>query len=170
VPRNLEFKAKVKELKSIERIFADHGAAFVDDLRQTDTYFCVPKGRLKIREIAGKKSEIIFYERDENSPAAMVSNYEVLPIIDSSLKNFLTDSLGMKVIVEKERRLLKMKNARIHLDNVKGLGEFLELEVVSEGDDAGDAELIDGLKRIVEPFVIEEISASYSDLVIRNLG
>ncbi len=166
MPRNSEFKAKVGELPSLERVFNDYGAVFVEDLRQTDTYFCVQYGRLKLREICGTKPELIFYERNEDTSSSMQSNYEILPLRDLSLKDFLAKSLGVKVVVEKNRRLLKLRNARIHLDQIKNLGRFLEFEVVSEGDAAGDAELLASLKQIAQPFVVEEINCSYSDLML----
>ncbi len=164
--KNLEFKAKIKDFCPLEKTFEGRGAVFVEDLKQVDTYFCVSNGRLKFREISGKSSELIFYERDENSPSGMQSNYDILSLADASLKSVLVRSLGIKVIVEKKRRLLKLKNARVHLDEVKYLGQFLEFEVVSEGDETGDADLLESLKRLAEPFVIQEINCSYSDLMI----
>jgi len=166
VARNLEFKAKVGDLPALEGLFKENGAVFIEDLNQMDVYFCVPKGRLKYREILGHRSELIFYERDENSSASMQSNYDILCIDDSSLKDFLVKALGVKVVVQKKRRLLKLKNGRIHLDRVESLGQFLEFEVVSEGDDAGDVKLLDRLKKLAQPFVTQEINASYSDLML----
>ena len=168
MPKNLEFKAKVRELTPLEKLFKDNGAVFVESLKQTDTYFKVSNGRLKLREARGKKPELIFYERDETSTAGMRSFYDVLPLADLSIKNFLAKSLGVKVVVEKERRLLKLKNARIHLDSVSGLGQFLEFEVVSDGDDEGDALLLERLKKMAAPFVEKEINVSYSDLVLSD--
>lgn len=164
--RNLEFKARVKDMASLETLFEDHGAVFVEAMAQTDTYFCVQKGRLKLREILGKQSELIFYERNEAASSGMESEYEIFGATEASLKNFLVKSLGVKVVVEKNRRLLKLKNARIHLDQVKNLGRFLEFEVVSEGDDLGDADLLDRLKKMAKPSVIEEVNRSYSDLML----
>lgn len=166
--RNLEYKARVRELDSLEKVFRENGADFIEVLKQSDTYFRVSKGRLKIRETRGKKSELIFYERDETSRAEMESLYEVLPLHDSSVKGFLSRALGVKVIVEKERRLLKLGNARIHLDKVKNLGKFLEFEVVTKGDDRGDIELLEDLKKIAAPFIEKEISSSYSDLTLSD--
>lgn len=173
MPRNLEFKAKVGDLNSLEKIFIEHGAVFIEVLNQTDTYFCVPHGRLKLREERnqrsedrGQKQELIFYERDETSAMGMISQYAILPIPDSSIKNFLVKPIGIKTIVEKERRLLKLENARIHLDRVKDLGQFLEFEVVSEGNDVEDAKLLDELKNLAAQSVIEEINDSYSDLML----
>ena len=166
--KNLEFKGKVKEPASLEKAFKDNGAAFVESLKQTDTYFAVSKGRLKLREARDKKPELIFYERDETSAAGMESLYSVLPLPDLSMKDVLVKALGVKVVVEKERRLLKLKNARIHLDEVKNLGSFLEFEVVSDGDDIGNAFLLNELKKLAAPYVEEEINLSYSDLMLSD--
>lgn len=166
MPRNLEYKAKVRELDSLEKVFGKNGAHFVEVLKQTDTYFRVSNGRLKVRETVGKTVELIFYERDETSTAEMESLYEVVPIRDLALKEVLTKALGVKVVVEKERRLLKLKNARIHLDDVRNLGRFLEFEVITEGNDREDVELLDNFKKIAAPFVEKEINLSYSDLAL----
>lgn len=166
MPRNLEFKAKVAGMDSLEEAFKQNGALFTETLEQTDTYFVVSTGRLKLREAKGRESELIFYERDESSPSEMRSLYSVVPLSDSSIKGVLVKALSIKIVVVKERRLLKLKNARIHLDEVKGLGSFLEFEVVSEGDDAGDEALLEKLKGIAEPFVETVINVSYSDLMV----
>ncbi|MCL4539628.1 MAG: class IV adenylate cyclase [Bacteroidetes bacterium] len=169
MPRNLEFKAKINEIVALEEAFKRDGASFVEILEQTDTYFVVPRGRLKLREATGKKAELIFYERDESSPEEMRSLYDVVPA-DLGMGEVLSKALGVKVVVSKKRRLLMLKNARIHLDAVDGLGAYLEFEVMSQGDDAGDAILLDRLKRIAAPFVEREINVSYSDLITLTRG
>ena len=166
--KNLEYKASVGELNSLESIFIKNGAAFAGILKQRDTYFAVNAGRLKLRETGGKEAELIFYERDESSSSGMESRYEIFPVPDPSLKDSLAKALGVKTIVEKVRRLLKLKNARIHLDEVKGLGSFLEFEVVSDGDDRADTALLETLKTYAAPFVVREIKESYSDLMLRG--
>jgi adenylate cyclase, class 2 len=171
--KNLEYKARVGELNPIENSFVDKGAEFTGILRQLDTYFNVSSGRLKLRETEGRGAELIYYERDEASSAGMESRYDILRVPDPVLKGFLTRALGVRVIVEKERRLLKMKNARIHLDDVKRLGTFIEFEVVSGegtprfGDDEADRALLQLLKDYAAPFVVREINESYSDLMLK---
>lgn len=166
--KNLEYKARVGELNLLESIFMGSGAAFEGILKQRDTYFEVKAGRLKLREAEGRQAELIFYDRDEASSAGMESRYEIFSVPDPSLKDVLTEALGVKTVVEKERRLLKMKNARIHLDEVKGLGSFLEFEVISAGDDRADAALLETLKLYAKPFVVLEIKESYSDLILNG--
>ncbi len=170
--RNLEFKAEVREQERLQSAFAANGAGFVGTLSQRDTYFNVPAGRLKLRETEGRKAELIFYRRNESSSAGMESNYDILPVEDLSLKKFLSGSLGVKVVVEKKRLLLMLRNARIHLDEVVGLGKFLEFEVVSSEDTdtarQNDAALLVRLKGYAAPFVVREINESYSDLLLKK--
>lgn len=123
-------------------------------------------GEIEIQRDSREKCELIFYERDESWVSGMQSIYDVILFEDPAIKNFLAKSLGIKVVVEKERRLLKLKNARIHLDRVKGLGKFLEFEVVSEGNEVGDAKLLEELKKLAVPSVVEKINKSYSDLLL----
>ena len=44
------------------------------------------------------------------------------------LAETLGDTLDVRVVVEKARRLLMWRNVRIHVDRVAGLGDFVELE------------------------------------------
>ncbi len=161
-------------MNSLEEIFIGIGASFVGIIKQRDTYFEVRVGRLKLRETDGKPAELIFYERDETSSSEMESRYGILPVADLSIKDFLVKALGVKVVVEKERKLLILGNARIHLDQVNGLGSFLEFEVVSaesisrKGDDNADASLLDKLKLYAAPLVVREINESYSDLMLKR--
>ncbi len=171
--RNLEYKAAVRELEQLRDLFAQRGASFSGILSQRDTYFNTTAGRLKLRETSGRTPELIFYERKEDSPAAMESRYSILQVSEPALKDFLAKALGVRAVVEKERQLLMLKNARIHLDEVKGLGTFIEFEVVSstalpeEESEKEDAALLDKLKGYAAPFVTREINESYSDLLPR---
>ena len=101
-------------------------------LHQRDTYFHAVQGRLKLREESGGPAELISYRRaDRDGPK--VSNYRVVPVMDPvGVGEALADALGVRVVVEKARRLLVWRGVRVHLDAVAGLGHFVELEAVSE--------------------------------------
>ena len=132
--RNLEIKAEVPSLPGIRaRLRRLPGAAPHARLRQTDWYFDVPRGRIKLREItaAGASSaELIVYQRP-NTRAARTSQFVRLPAAEcAATRRLLTSLFGMSVCVRKQREVWLYENARIHLDRVRGLGAFLEIEVV----------------------------------------
>jgi len=69
-------------------------------------------------------------------------------------------------ILEKRRRLLIHGNTRIHLDDVAGLGKFVELETVIDGQTETDAEgEHDDVIRALGLGEMERISVGYVDLI-----
>ncbi|HEX6389128.1 MAG TPA: cytidine deaminase [Solirubrobacteraceae bacterium] len=132
--RNVEFKARDADPASTLAAALAAGAADSGTLHQVDTYFSVPNGRLKLREQEPGGAWLIPYTRAD-AAEARVSTYSLVEVADaSSLKAALADALGIDVVVAKRRRLLLLDNVRIHLDEVEGLGSFVELEAVV-GDD-----------------------------------
>jgi homotetrameric cytidine deaminase len=105
----------------------DHGV-----LHQRDTYFAVAQGRLKLREEDPGGATLIAYRRPD-AAAERVSDYRLVPVADApALRTALAETCGVRVEVVKRRRLLLYEQVRIHLDDVTGLGTFLELEAVAE--------------------------------------
>ncbi|GIY30811.1 CYTH domain-containing protein [Caerostris extrusa] len=107
-------------------------------LKQVDTYFKVPNGRLKLRQIENLKSELIYYDRPDTE-GPKLSNYHKKEFQNSDevegLREILESSLGLVGVVSKERHLLICGQTRIHVDDVKDLGYFMELEVMlKEGE------------------------------------
>ncbi|XP_048158138.1 uncharacterized protein LOC125325279 isoform X2 [Corvus hawaiiensis] len=99
-------------------------------LFQTDTFFRVPRGRLKLRRTQDGRGELIFYERPD-AAGPKLSSFTITPTADpEGLQAVLAQSLGVLGTVTKERLLLLLGQTRLHLDRVQGLGDFLELEVV----------------------------------------
>lgn len=137
--RNIELKAHDPDpARSLEVALA-LGATDEGWLQQLDTYFRVQHGRLKLRE-QDDASELIQYERTDEA-IERASNYRLIPIHDPhGLKEALATALGILIVVEKSRHLLLWRNVRIHLDDVPGLGSFIELEAVAEPDSDLSAE------------------------------
>ncbi len=135
-------------------------------LQQTDTYFRVNRGRLKLRE-EGDRSELIFYDRDE-AGSRRWSRYSKVPVTQPALlKEMLGESLGILAIVRKSRTLFLYSGARIHVDRVEGLGDFLEFEI--PGDIGCDPEQLMAelrLKFRVEGVVT--VAGSYCDLLLEK--
>ena len=128
--KNIELKVSVDGFEEIIRLLKKMGAHFKGTLQQVDTYYEVGGGRLKIREINNRKFELIFYERP-NKRGARISDYHLVAIRPKqlhSVKLILQKTARKGVVVRKQRRLWLYENTRIHLDKVRGLGPFLELE------------------------------------------
>jgi homotetrameric cytidine deaminase len=132
--RNVELKARDPHPdRTLERACA-LGAEDRGELRQRDTYFAAPHGRLKLREQEPGGAALIAYERPD-AAEARESRYRVTPVADAAATAEALDSaLGTVVVVDKRRHLLLWEGVRIHLDRVEGLGAFVELEGVAAAD------------------------------------
>lgn len=170
--RNIELKARYADLAHGRTIAERIGATPRGTLIQTDTYFKVAAGRLKLREIERAGSELIWYHR-ANDTSARSSDYTLYPITDpAAFKSMLSGALGTWCVVRKRRDLYLWKNVRIHLDEVDGLGSFIEFEaVLSETETEQDAYA--RLAYLKDQFGIKDadrIADSYSDLLPRLLS
>lgn len=134
MPVNIELKARCADLDAAAEAARAIGAIERGILIQTDTYFHVPHGRLKLRTIEPDRAELIFYERAD-SAESRASRYVITPVKDlETMLDALQGALGVRGRVRKRRRLLLWHNVRIHLDDVHELGSFVEFEaVLSDG-------------------------------------
>jgi predicted adenylyl cyclase CyaB len=165
--RNLEFKTRLADAKAALARARALGAELWGDLRQTDTYFDVPSGRLKLRETAGLQAELIAYARDE-AAAGRLSDYEIARTPDpAALRAVLARSLGVLAVVKKRRTLVTLDTTRIHLDNVEQLGSFLEIEVPAGEDEASARQRFDSLLAGLGYSAADGIRASYLDLMLQ---
>ncbi len=165
MPQNLEIKARVPSLVPAFAVCRRLKARRIGVLHQTDTYFAAKRGRLKLREINSKEFELIYYSRPTRT-GKRFSNYVVVPLFEAQAMKSLCRSLfGVKAVVTKERTLFLHKNARIHLDKVRGLGSFIEFEVLVRRGKRQASNLMDSL---IAEFGIsrrQTIGGSYVDLV-----
>ncbi len=169
MPVNAEIKARVDDLEVLRRRVRSLGAVWKGSCVQEDTFFRGRLGRLKLR-VAEKSAELIHYEReDREGPKS--SHYEVCAISDpEGLRRVLAASLGVRGVVRKRRELFLLERTRIHLDEVEGLGSFLELEVMlGEGEAVEDGErtAVSILRRLT---ITENalVSGAYIDLLERG--
>ena len=166
--RNVELKALDPDPAHSLAVSLDLGAEDRGWLQQLDTYFRVPRGRLKLRE-QDAGAELIYYER-ANKAIERESRYRIVPIEDAQgLKDALGAALGIVIAVEKSRRLLLWRNVRIHLDQVPGLGSYIELEAVAEPDSdlSGEYRNITQLREALAITDERVLAAGYSDELLR---
>jgi cytidine deaminase len=159
--RNLEIKARDADpRRSLEAALA-LGADDRGELTQRDAYFAGARGRLKLRQQTPGDAELIQYRRPDQA-GARVSEFRVVPVGEAAaLEQALDSALGTLVVVEKRRRLLLWEGVRIHLDDVDGLGSFVELEAPEDGGEAAKVERLTAALQIGDP-----IPGSYSDLLL----
>jgi homotetrameric cytidine deaminase len=136
--RNVEFKARDPHPDATLQAALGHGAADEGILHQRDVYFGAREGRLKLR-IQPEGAQLIGYRR-ANAAEARLSAYHLADVPDAEATIAALDAtLGITVEVVKRRRLLLWRDVRIHLDDVDGLGHWVELEAVAPPEsDLGD--------------------------------
>ncbi len=164
---NVELKARDPDPgRTAERCLAlgvvDHGV-----LRQRDTYFMARQGRLKLRE--GDHGTVLIAYRRPDDRQASESHYVLAPVAErDAVVEALDAALGTTVVVSKRRRLFTWEGVRIHLDEVEGLGSFIEFEAVLP--DAGDLETARAkVARLRSELAIEDdalVSVGYADLLL----
>jgi len=167
---NIEIKAKSENQDYIRIILRSKDANFKGIDHQIDTYFRVPSGRLKLRE-GNIENYLIGYARNNKSgpKQSKVSLYKCEP--KSSLKEILTKSLGILAVVDKRREIYFIDNVKFHLDYVKGLGKFVEIEAIDYKGNVGKKKLLSQCNYYIDLFKISQkdlISDSYSDLLMKK--
>ncbi|XP_054715872.1 uncharacterized protein LOC129225306 [Uloborus diversus] len=168
--RNVEIKAKIKDFRSflLRASEISDKPAFI--MKQTDTYFKVLEGRLKLRQIQDQVAELIFYNRpDTEGPKLSSYRKQTFKNADEAegLKKVLESSLGLVGIVKKERHLFMYERTRIHVDDVEHLGHFMELEVMLNEDETLEQgqEIADSLMSKLGVSKSDLISGSYINML-----
>ncbi len=167
--RNVEIKARAR-LADARRAVEWLGGSLVETFRQDDTFFRVPRGRLKLRRLAHDRGELIFYERPD-AAGPSTSHYLMMATDEPDRwADVLGQMLGVTGAVRKKRTLYMVGQTRVHLDEVDGLGEFVELEVVladeqTEEDGALIARELMAKLGIAEADLVE---GAYVDLMIAS--
>ncbi len=165
MPTNLELKVSAKDFRKPLRALKKMGAEFGGTLKQKDTYFPVEKGLLKLRRENGSY-ELIYYNRDETGKKRW-SNFEVLKLSGKNPEKFFLAIFPKEAVVEKTRQLYLYKGTRIHLDTVKALGKFIELETPVVKSKKEAEEIFNEIISLLELSKENQIRTSYRFLVAK---
>lgn len=167
MPRNLELKIKTNSFKKLKQLLKQNGIKLTEILIQKDVYYKTDKGLLKLR-IENNETSLIFYKRNEKSKKRW-SDFELIKFSNGNPEKFLSKFLSVEVTVSKIRELYLYNNTRIHLDKVKGLGSFVELETkVVDGLKDADKRFLETVK-ILELNTQTQIRSSYKDLLLNKV-
>lgn len=165
--RNIEIKARLRDPQRARRLADQIATGYLGVQRQIDTYFHCPQGRLKLREIDGQPAQLVSYARPDQ-PGPKGSDYVLTPVTDAALlKQALTMALGVWRVVDKRREIWLVDNVRVHVDDVVGLGAFLEFEAVLDPpfDSAGGQRQVEALLHRFSIAADDLLPGSYSDLL-----
>ncbi|MBK8609532.1 MAG: class IV adenylate cyclase [Chitinophagaceae bacterium] len=167
---NIEFKANTNNLGGLEKLLLDRDPAFIGEDHQIDTYFNVGLGRLKLRE-GIIENALIHYEREDfaGAKSSQVMLYQHQP--DKTLKDILIKTLGIKVVVDKKRKIYFINNVKFHFDTVNQLGTFVEVEAIDKDGSIGREKLqaqCDQYAALFNLTAADFCSVSYSDMILQN--
>ncbi|NOZ20993.1 MAG: class IV adenylate cyclase [Planctomycetes bacterium] len=167
---NVEIKARYADLTKARRIAVELGAEMLACEHQIDTYFHVKSGRLKLRESSACGAHLIPYCRpDQTGPKR--SDYEIIAIANPvRIREMLSEILSVLATVDKVREIYLLDRTRIHLDDVKDLGTFIEFEaMLAEGETGQEGhERVDRLLSAFDIAPADLLEGSYSDLIRRS--
>ena len=159
--RNVEIKARVRDLAALRKRLVEVSASGPELLVQRDTFYTVLQGRLKLRQFGDGTAELIYYERPDKA-GPKTSKYTRAQLTDAeSTRNVLGRVLETKAIVAKQREVFLAGTTRIQLDEVDGLGTFVELEVVLTEDETDS----DGER--TASVLMEQLGIRQEDLIER---
>ncbi len=164
----IEIKARCAEPQRIRDALLARQADFRGVDHQVDTYFNTTRGRLKLRE--GRiENALIFYQReDQAGPKQSQVLLQPVPP-QASLKDMLSQALGVLVVVEKQREIYFLANVKFHIDTVPGLGSFMEVEAIDVDGSLGKEKLLAQCQEFLALFAIQPqdlVTGSYSDLLL----
>ncbi len=166
---SMEIKARCPNPARIRAILKAQRAAFKGLDHQVDTYFRVPRGRLKLR-VGNIENALIYYHRknQRNSKRCDSALYECPEGL--VLKKVLAVALGILVIVDKEREIYYIRNAKFHIDRVKKLGSFVEIEVFGGKGHAAPGKLrkqCEFYQKLLGIRARDLVADSYSDQLLK---
>lgn len=167
---NVEIKARCNHPEKIREVLNQNNAWFKGKDHQIDTYFKIEKGRLKLRE-GNIENSLIHYQR-ENRKGPKQSHIQLYRSHkDDGLKEVLLKALETLVVVDKQREIYFIDNIKFHIDQIQGLGSFVEIEAIDETGEIGLEKLNQQCEQFIHLFEIEPgdlISESYSDMILNN--
>jgi predicted adenylyl cyclase CyaB len=168
----VELKAKVDSLESFRKKLESLKAEYVGVFRQTDTYYEVPQGRLKLRETEGESgAQLVYYERPDVEGPKQSQVFLIELSKPQFTKQFLSNVLRTKTVVDKQRAIYRVEGTQVHLDKVKNLGTYAEFERPTENTPEATRKAYKTLEKLMQALDIKPETlqkGSYSDLITQH--
>jgi predicted adenylyl cyclase CyaB len=159
MPANIEIKARVHDFAGLQERAEQLSDTLCQVIPQEDIFFNCPHGRIKLRVLGPQHGQLVYYVRQDIA-GPKHSEYKIFETDDpASLKLILSEAFGVRGVIIKVRYLYMAGQTRIHLDDVKGLGKFMELEVVLRPDQT------DGNGQAIAKYLMEQLGVREQDLI-----
>jgi len=167
---SLEIKARCSVLARVRAVLQKNKARLKGLDHQIDTYFRVPFGRLKLRE-GNIENALIYYERG-NQKNSKVCHSTLFPFVKGTrLKEILAQAFGVLAVVDKKREIYFLRNAKFHIDRVKKLGNFVEIEVFGPRRAASKLKKqCECYQKLLQIRRADLVADSYSDQILKASG
>ncbi len=165
---NIEIKAKCSDPTEIRNILNSRNADYKGTDHQVDTYFKAGNGRFKMREGSIEYS-LVFYDREDIAGPKRSDVIYYHPRKTDPVKQQLSKAIGKLVIVDKQREIYYIDNVKFHIDTVKELGNFVEIEAIDRTGEIGAEKLYEQCQKYLKLFKIPEddlLTNSYSDMLL----
>ncbi len=167
---NIEIKAICEDPDRVHDLLKSENADFLGIDHQIDTYYKVANGRLKLREGLIENALIHYNRPNQSGPKkSEVLLYQYKP--DPMLKAILETANGILTIVDKKRSIYFIENVKFHVDEVEGLGNYIEIEAIDKDGTIGEKKLQEQCQYYLDFLKIEPsdlVDRSYSDLLIEK--
>jgi adenylate cyclase, class 2 len=165
--QTVEIKARCPDLEHARELIQGWGAKLLGRENQSDTFYNVPSGRLKLRVSSAEKLLIGYDRPDQPGPKHCV--VDLYPAeYPEMLDAVLSARLGIRIIVRKDRERWLLDNVKFHLDRVEQLGEFIEIEILGKRG----VDTVEGLRTLCDNYMDklgirqdELIDCAYADML-----
>ena len=133
----LEVKSRCHNLAKVRSQLKRLGAKFIGQVHQVDTYYQISpdyylnrRPKLRIREEKNKRQVFLEYHVPIN--AFKAKEFET-SLGDAKIGRVILEKLGYRVglVVDKKREKYRMGKINIDLDQLRGLGNFIEVEIMN---------------------------------------
>jgi predicted adenylyl cyclase CyaB len=168
MPKNLELKIHINSFYRLKNRLNKINAEFIGGLIQKDIYYKISNRLVKLRIENGQQS-LIKYFRDEKGKDRW-SDYDVIKFTEGDTEKFFNQLFDIDAVVKKKRLLYIYDNTRIHLDDVKKLGKFLELETLVLNGLKDAKKRFNKIINLLELDLSSQIKKSYKNLMIENIN
>ena len=168
----IEIKARCDNPNIVRDKLLSLGSEVIGTDRQVDTYFVVPKGRLKLRR-GNIENTLIQYDRSNESGPKLSDVKLYKPHDVDGLHETLCAALPVLAEVDKTREIYFIENVKFHIDHVKSLGNFIEIEAIDENGNIGMNRLEEQCDYYLELFEVDPedlMTHSYSDMILKLNG